>query len=494
MADILKVTTPLINRNLMPSAKPTADPTVPFQMVDVGKVNKLNEQKQTLEQNNTLQLQNESASILTGMLNDPDQTVHFLRSIYLLQEVVSMLPIANDTISEEIVKLYESLLLHPEDLVGEMMQQANMTTIFKGELFDALRQILQDVQKIVYQNSENLSKLDKQNGLYELKSDIANFMKAMNQRLGKADVLESIANNLGYLKEEFAGTEVSKKMAELESAFTEIHRWTKSGVNDAIIQSRYVDLKKQVLALLQEIKQSLLYNPKIAKNSSIIQYNLSRYQPEEGALNEALKQVLRYIATPEDQKQFVSLVEQYLARSNLVNLDEQHSTVLKALTEIIEKESSGKHIMNSEQIEKIVQSLLTSPSNFTPLLHFVLPLDFHGIKAFGELWIDPETHSANQEENGSSNNYHILMALDVEVFGRFEVEAKILKNKLALTVFCPPEWVTEFQPLTRELQAVVLRSPYDLSTVRMESLERARSLMEVFEDLPKRRTGIYVKI
>lgn len=494
MADILKVTTPLINRNLMPSAKPAADPTVPFQMVDVGKVNKLNEQKQTLEQNNTLQLQNESASILTGMLNDPDQTVHFLRSIYLLQEVVSMLPIANDTISEEIVKLYESLLLHPEDLVGEMMQQANMTTIFKGELFDALRQILQDVQKIVHQNSENLSELDKQTGLYEVKLDISNFMKAINQRLGKADVLKSVANNLGYLKEEFTGMEVSKRLDQLKVAFEEIHKWTKSGVNDAIVQGRYLELKKQVLAMLQEIKQSLLYNPKIAKNSSIIQYNLSRYQPNENNINEAVKQMLKYIETPEDQKQFMSFVEQYLAKANLAKIDEQHSTVLRALTEIIQKESAGTHIMNSEQIEKIVQSLLTSPSNFTPLLHFVLPIDFNGIKAFGELWIDPEAHAANQEDSGNFRNYHVLMALDVELFGRFEVEAKILKNKLALTVFCPPGWVNEFQPLARELQTIVLRSPYDLATVRMEPLEKARSLMEVFEDLPKRRTGIYVKI
>ena len=47
-----------------------------------------------------------------------------------------------------------------------------------------------------------------------------------------------------------------------------------------------------------------------------------------------------------------------------------------SLAKLIDRQSQTDEIMlvNSEKVETIIRSLLSSPCNFTPLLHFVVPV------------------------------------------------------------------------------------------------------------------------
>lgn len=539
MADILKVTTPLVNRNMMPNTRTSTDPSIPFQLVDTSstKVTKLHDHKEMLAQNNTLQLNSDSSSILTGMLNDPNSSVQFLRSIYLLQEVVNMLPIANDVISEEIVTLYESLLVKPENMVEEMLRQDLASTVFRGELFDTLRQILSDI-KVMLENTKTSggnntpanqiesSSLDEGNPLSssssssssvsssvssspfsasftlnDVKFDISSLMKAMNQVLAREDILESISNHLTFLANEYDGLKMGSRLSEMSESFHVLSEMVSDNVFNKDAMNYFNELKNQLMTQINEMKQSLIYSPKIAKNISIMQYNLSRLGFGEEYLNQSLENIMRYIETPEDQAKFKQLVEQYLIDRHLEMSDSaklsssSQSRVMNALTEILVRESSGKHIMTQDQIEKIVQTLLTSPSNFTPLLHFVLPLDYHGLKSFGEMWIDPNSEGETQSSDEKKKlNAHVLMALDVDHFGRFEIEAKIIDQNINLTVYCPKFIASEFNTIKDDLTMILLRSPFKQANVSITSLERPRTLMEVFKNLPSRRTGINVSI
>lgn len=56
-----------------------------------------------------------------------------------------------------------------------------------------------------------------------------------------------------------------------------------------------------------------------------------------------------------------------------------------------------RYAMKGESVESVIHSLLSSPSNFTPLLHFIAPIDDGQSKAFGEMWINPD------EDNGASS-------------------------------------------------------------------------------------------
>lgn len=94
----------------------------------------------------------------------------------------------------------------------------------------------------------------------------------------------------------------------------------------------------------------------------------------------------------EAKDQLRMLVKEYIEQFPKADNSLTRSHVVDTLAEIIAKQDkeSGMQSLNGDRIEKILTSLLSSPCNYTPLLHFVIPVDFQGMKAFSELWIDPD--------------------------------------------------------------------------------------------------------
>ena len=77
-----------------------------------------------------------------NLLKDPAVTVNYLKNIYMLEEIISLLPVNNNTMTQEIRQLFHSLLINPDDIDGELVDQEYASTLFKGPLFDILRNLL----------------------------------------------------------------------------------------------------------------------------------------------------------------------------------------------------------------------------------------------------------------------------------------------------------------------------------------------------------------
>ena len=90
MADILKITTPLINKSQEVAPRPTVEPTSPFQLHDLSKVLKPYNQRDILSQNNTLLNEAGSPEILLDLLKDPGVTVTYLKNIFMLEEIFTL--------------------------------------------------------------------------------------------------------------------------------------------------------------------------------------------------------------------------------------------------------------------------------------------------------------------------------------------------------------------------------------------------------------------
>ena len=89
---------------------------------------------------------------------------------------------------------------------------------------------------------------------------------------------------------------------------------------------------------------------------------------------------------------------------------------MDTLAKIIAKQDreTPMNSLNGERIEKIITSLLSSPCNYTPLLHFVIPVDYEGMKAFSELWIDPKDEGRGGDRaEGEGNHVHVLITFDI---------------------------------------------------------------------------------
>jgi len=467
MVEILKINTPITNKNAIPNSKQITESGMPFDLQEVSKVIKPSNQADIHKQNNSL-TQRDTSTILTSLLKNPSVTVSFLRNIYILQEIIKLLPINNQTTIQELRSLFDALLISPDEIVDEMIRQKNSSTMFRGELFDFLRTMLAD------------------NANEDFRQSVVMLLRSINANINRQDILDSIANNLSYLAEQFAPSKsLHSQITALEQSFRQ---------QDA--QYRFAELKTALFELLGNLEESVLYKSDLEKITAILKYNLSRFNTNKEFFRESVDSLLMYINGREDKEHFMTLINQYISSFSGDIHPEANSKIMHVLAEIIGKQAADADIkmLSADTIERIVHSLLSSPCNFTPLLHLVIPVMYQNIRSFAEIWIDPGAKGNSSQEEEDSSNIHMLIVFDIEGLGSFEMELFAAGKQLRLSLLCPKSFLSAFEALESRFAAIISSSSYRLEAVEIGPLERPRSLMDVFKTLPYKRTGIDVRI
>lgn len=441
MADSLKVSPTMIKQPAV--SRHQADPQVPFQIKDVTKVNNLNVSKQTSSQNQTL-LNSDGPKILMDLLKNPENSTHFLHSLFLLQEISQLVPMDNTVLSEELESLFNSIFLKSDHILTELLNQSNQSSVFKGELFEWIKKILQDHP--------------------ELEQKMIQLLKSMNQIRSNDSFKLSLINQALFIKNEFKN---NKQIESIEHFLNQIENKQ--------------DLSKAFIMMLNECEKSIVYNSELKRNFGIMHYNLSRYLMDNH-LEEYLNGFRDLLGSDFDR--FEQLIKEYITQSTQsIN----SSNVIEKITQVLELEVNHSSLigLTHEKIESIVISLLSSPSNFIPLLHFVLPMQSEVLQAYSEVWIDVE-------EKESENVCHVLCAIELEQLGHFEIEIWQVDDRIKCDVFCPSELVESFKPLIHGFSQRIFESNYKLDQVHIKSLNQARSLLDVFTHLSDLQNGINV--
>ena len=441
MADSLKVSPTMIKQPAV--SRHQADPQVPFQIKDVSKVNNLNVSKQTSSQNQTL-LNSDGPKILMDLLKNPENSTHFLHSLYLLQEISQLVPLDNTVLNVELEKLFNSIFLKSDHVLSELLNQSKQSSLLKGELFDWIR------------NTLSLHP--------EYEQKFIQLLKSMNHMKSKESFRQSLINQTLYLKNEFKNT---KQIQFVEDYLSKLEENT--------------ELSKAFIEMVNELEKSIVYRPEIKRNIGIMQYNLSRYLMESNLddLLEYFKDCLKV-----EFNHFNQLLNDYINKP----LSEYNPTsVIEKITQVLELEVSHSTMLGltHDKIESIVISLLSSPSHFVPLLHFVLPMQSEILQAYSEVWID-----VKNEHNQDSN--HVLCAIELEQFGHFEIELWLVNDRIKCDVYCPTELVEQFKPVINNLSKRIFESSFKLEHVNIKSLNQARSLLDVFTHLSELQNGINV--
>lgn len=222
MADILKVTSPVIGKNIVQQNKNVTDPSIPFDLQEISHIARNPNSSALLSQHNIFQ-RDAGAATLMNLLKDPDVTVNYLKNITMLEEIISLLPVNNNTVTEEIQQLFQALLIHPDSIVDEMMRQEYSSTLFKGPLFDFLRSLVKENP--------------------ELRTETAELLKAINSILSRKDAEDSAANGFSFLAEQLSASKnLAPRLRELAAGFRQ---------DDGTL---FQELKLQAQALLKEME------------------------------------------------------------------------------------------------------------------------------------------------------------------------------------------------------------------------------------------------
>ncbi len=136
----------------------------------------------------------------------------------------------------------------------------------------------------------------------------------------------------------------------------------------------------------------------------------------------------------------------------------------------------------------VVQSMLTAPGVFTPLLHCILPAEVDDIRAYGDLWADAE------DSDEKSDTAHMFLSFEIEMTGIFELEIFSSSNNLDIALYCPSGFAETLSGLKGRISQIASNAGYNVKTAKIAPLVKLRSLTDVFPHIAERRAGLNVKI
>ncbi|MBQ5318977.1 MAG: hypothetical protein J6K17_07780 [Oscillospiraceae bacterium] len=189
--------------------------------------------------------------------------------------------------------------------------------------------------------------------------------------------------------------------------------------------------------------------------------------------------------------QSINLILTEMAQAN--GVDYKPPTTMENMLDFLIKNINDPSLKSLSAMGRpeMLQGLLSAPGVFTPLLHFLVPINMDDMKAFGELWVDPD--AGNDPETGSSDN-HLFLCFDIEEAGYFELEIYTRGKSVNVALLCPEGTQRDYLPLKETIPTLASACGYNAEKMIVEPLKRRRDLTNVFPKLNERRSGLNVSV
>lgn len=472
MSEYLKITTPILPRSYIGPEKPSPTSQDVFNLVNLTKITQTNSRNEFTD-NNTLNLamNNEAKSLLINILKNPGLASAALKHLAALASELGVnaeVAVNGDAAVNELLK---SLMLTENNVLAEIFSQQQGISAYKGEFFDVLRNILSGT------NNQNF------------RQTVGELLKSITSKVYSKDITDSISENLLQFAElmDFK-PEVANVFKQLASYFSD-ETITGKDANP----ENFTQLKNSLINVLREINGSIYSTEKTQNLTALIVYNLSKFVNEKDSLSASFEKFLSFI--PEEQHDNLrELLNNYLETATQQSESAKlHSQVIEKLSDMITNGLSQKNSATTAEINNLLHSLAAAPTVLTPLLHYIVPMNYANTNAFSEMWVDPDADNQGNA-SGDDNNVHIFFVSEIDGLGHFEFEIYAKGHEIDFYMFCPDEFVSFFQNFKETVIKSAANTVYTFNNVSIQKFERERSLEQIFDKLKSRRAGIDVKI
>ncbi len=177
-------------------------------------------------------------------------------------------------------------------------------------------------------------------------------------------------------------------------------------------------------------------------------------------------------------------------------------TSMEVLTDFLTKNinNSFLHTLSGMNSGDMVQNMLTTPGVLTPLLHQFVPLDAFGMRAFGEMWIDPNADELVENEKnskravGETAGNHMFLCFDIENTGYFELEIYEKNKSMSVMLLCPEKLENAFAPIKETIPKIAEANGYKVTASIVGAVREKRSLDKVFPKLSEPKNSLNLKV
>lgn len=318
------------------------------------------------------------------------------------------------------------------------------------------------------------------------------------QQIVETEGEEFVENN----EEEFADelTGYNKFLFESMSEKSFMPLLKHSGYNIEHLLAAYARGKTTGMETLERLVEGLFVHDETGEQFEAFLQDFSKVHTVQEAidkLNELLRSMPDIPVRERLYGAFVDVIEQMALKNELP----QHgvrppvSSTLDSLTEFIQENINHPALksLDSFNATNLLQSLLNAPGVFTPLAHYILPLDVDGTKAFGELWVDNDENNPNNTP-GTQRNYHLFLTFDVESIGRFELDMYALGEDVNLALLYPPRFEKQIEPMKDRVNKIIRNIGYNARTFETAPLKAPHNLTEIFPKILDKRTTLNTRV
>ncbi len=270
--------------------------------------------------------------------------------------------------------------------------------------------------------------------------------------------------------------------ADFSEYITDLHSGSEDGLS--IIKSLMTSLIAD-----DEVSLSLstAFNQVSSMNELVDFLNAFLESMPEGALRDSVFEVM-------DEAVQVLAETDPFNEAQAEKLAEKSSSI-RALTDFVAKNINHPALksIDSFNASNLLQSMINAPGVFTPLAHYILPIQVEDTRAFGELWVDNDDDSGVTGTNSDQKHYHLFLTFDIDTFGRFEIDVYANDNSASVSLLHPVSFGKNIDALISKVNRIAAGAGYSISNFETGILKAPHNLSQVFPKLNERRAGLNVQ-
>lgn len=399
--------------------------------------------------------------------DSPDLGESFSRM--LLQQGTLVTSGMSEGIADEMAQFLEMMRMNESQLLSFVQNQMKSGARFGGALFRILREAYANAQSDVLQN------------------DILQFLKKFSDFSSTAHIEQNILRNLYQMSEALP----SRWANALLSLAAQLQNGMAAGDRAGNLKL----LREQIVGTVAGYVSQTHDLGRARGLLSRLTLDIVRYENgAEQGLVQAFRQLAGYGLLREGMDTLSDEAVLRMLRDTEFSRAVQNDGFADRLTELARRALRGEGGAGfQEAFRDIVSSLLIQESVYMPIRHMMLPLEWNGRMMFSEMWVDPDAEGGGSG-NGAEKGIRILLKMDIQDLGLFDVLVDTQGERVSLQVACPERVAPFAGTMARGLTEILTANGLRPETVNVAAMKRPMTLSGVFPKIFERKNGINVTV
>lgn len=375
----------------------------------------------------------------------------------------------SEGVAAEMSQIMQMMHMDPDQLLAFLKGQLKSGSRCGGALFALLRG--------AYANAASVS----------VQEDILQFVKAYMDHASSAHIEKNLLRELRGMADSMPASWAEALKEFLE----EMEGHMASGDREAVLQT----LRQKVFPHMADYvgRTHDLGAPR--ELLSMLTLNMTRY--ENGSLENLLNAFRRLVSYGTLKEQLGMIDDEalmMLLKANDFDPELPANQFADNLMAAAQRALRGEGDAATQNVfRQLVAAMLINESVYMPVNHYILPLEWDGKFLFSEMWVDPD--ASREEDAGRRRNCtKILIKLDVQPLGAFDVLLVSVEKEVAMNIFCPDKVLPFADRISKTLGQILERNGLKNGGVSVRQMKRPLTLTEVFPQIFERKNSVNVKV